>query len=348
MRAVLATAALALAACARPAADRAASGFLPEPVSNNAVAFAHDAKGRGTLYSFLGLKAGKTYADITTDAFACIEASLECRRLPGVPVDSGRLASVAATVGGKIYLFGGYTVAPDGSEKSTPEVFRFDPATERYARVADMPTPVDDSTAIVLFDRYIYLVSGWHDDGNVALTQVYDAQEDRWFLGTAFPGAPVFGQAGGGDGQSLLVMGGVKAVAGEDGKRRFVASMEAWTGKVSRAAPETIEWSPAPTPPYGPFYRMAASNGRGLIYFAGGGDNPYNYNGVGYDGVPARPFDKVIAYDPQSGEWSVVGDIPPSMDHRGLLAGETGLYIVGGLGSAQETLSTITRTRLEQ
>ena len=338
----LAAALLLLAACAPPLAVETREA-LPAPVANNAVAFANDAKGQGTIYSFLGLGPGKTHADIVTRAYACIEATLDCRAIGDVPVDQGRLAAAAATVGGKIYIFGGYTVAPDGAEKSTPEVFRFDPLTEQYKRVADMPTPVDDSTAIALFDRYVYLVSGWHDDGNVALTQVYDAAEDRWFRATDFPGAPVFGQAGGGDGSTLLVMGGVKAVAGEDGKRAFAASDEAWIGKVAEASPGVIEWTRAPAPPVGPFYRMAASQGSPAIYFAGGGDNPYNYNGVGYDGVPAKPSDKLIAYDVGAGAWRVVGDISPSMDHRGLVAGEKGLYVVGGLGPQLEVLRTVTR-----
>lgn len=339
--------ALLLAACARPAFTVDTREALPAPVTNNAVAFGRDAKGEGTIYSFLGLGSGKTSKDITRAAYACVEATLECRPIGDVPVSEGRLASVAASVAGKIYLFGGYTVAADGAEKSTPEVFRFDPVTEQYERVTDMPTPVDDSTAIVLFDRYVYLVSGWHDDGNVSLTQGYDAKEDRWFRATDFPGAPVFGQAGGGDGETLLVMGGVKAVAGTDGKRRFVASDEAWLGKVSRDTPEKIAWSRAVAPPVGPFYRMAASQGRERIYFAGGADNPYNYNGVGYDGVPAKASDKLTAYDTAKGEWSIIGDISPGMDHRGLVAGDKGLYIVGGLGSDLEVLNMITRIMTE-
>lgn len=339
---------LVLAACAAPAAIIDARDALPEPVTNNAVAFGRDAKGEGTIYSFLGLGPGKTWKDITTNAYACVEATLDCRKIAGPPVEKGRLASVAASVAGKIYLFGGYTVAEDGAEKSTPEVFGFDPITEQYARLADMPTPVDDSTAIVLFDRYVYLVSGWHDDGNVALTQAYDAKEDRWFRATDFPGAPVFGQAGGGSGAHLLVMGGVKAVAGDDGKRKFVASNEAWVGKVAPGAPESIEWSRAPAPPVGPFYRMAASSGRDLIYFAGGGDNPYNYNGVGYDGVAAKPSGRLIAFDPKKSEWTLVGDIPPSMDHRGLVAGDRVLYVVGGMGPDLSVSRSITRIRMER
>jgi len=339
---------LVLTACAAPTAVVDARDALPEPVTNNAVAFGRDARGEGTIYSLLGLGPGKTWKGITTSAFACVEATLDCRAIAPVPAPEGRLASVAASVAGKIYIFGGYTVAADGAEKSTPEVFRFDPVTEQYARVADMPTPVDDSTAIVLFDRYVYLVSGWHDDGNVALTQVYDAREDRWLAASDFPGAPVFGQAGGGAGAHLLVMGGVKAIAGDDGKRKFVASNEVWIGTVAPGAPGSIDWARAPAPPVGPFYRMAASSGRDLIYVAGGGDNPYNYNGIGYDGVAASPSGRLIAFDPEKSEWTMVGDIPPSMDHRGLVAGERGLYVVGGMGSDLSVSRSITRIRTER
>lgn len=347
MKRIIIAAGLLAAACAAPDVRIERREALPAPVTNNAVAFGRDARGQGTIYSFLGLGSGKTFRDISVAAYACEEATLECRRIGDVPVAEGRLASVAASVGGKIYLFGGYTVAENGDEKSTPEVFQFDPVTEQYERVADMPTPVDDSTAIVLYDRYVYLVSGWHDDGNVSLTQVYDAKEDRWFRATDFPGAPVFGQAGGGDDASLLVMGGVKAVAGEDGKRKFVASDEAWLGKVSDDAPETIEWTRAPAPPAGPFYRMAASNAQRLIYFAGGGDNPYNYNGVGYDGAPAKPSSKLIAFDASAMKWSTIGEIPPSMDHRGLVAGDDGLYVIGGMGPDLEVLQSVTRIKAE-
>ena len=104
-----------LAACAAPLAVETRAA-LPAPVANNAVAYARDAKGEGTIYSFLGLGAGKTAADIVSSAYACPEATLDCRAISGVPVSEGRLAGVAATVGGKIYLFGGYTVAPDGAE----------------------------------------------------------------------------------------------------------------------------------------------------------------------------------------------------------------------------------------
>ncbi|HCK84170.1 MAG TPA: hypothetical protein DHW63_06545 [Hyphomonadaceae bacterium] len=232
--------ALALAQCAPTPAEVPLSGRLPAPITNNAVAFVGD-EGGGTLYSFLGLGPGKAYGDIVRSAYACDASALRCCTLPDVPTSEGRLASAAVVVGGQIYIFGGYTVAADGAERSTPEVFHFDPGTEAYTRVADIPTPVDDSTAIALFDRYVYLVSGWHDMANVALVQVYDARENHWFRASDFPGAPVFGQAGGAAGSTLVIAGGVKLEIGADGRRRFVASDEVWRGDVNDpAAPQTI------------------------------------------------------------------------------------------------------------
>lgn len=337
-----------LASCAPVFTPRADAGRLPSPVTNNAVAYVPGGANGGTLYSFLGLGAGKTHADIVRSAFACGERSLTCRQVPDVPVDEGRLASSAATVAGKVYIFGGYTVAADGAEHSTPEVFRFNPDTERYERMADMPTPVDDATAIALFDRYIYVVSGWHDAANVSLVQVYDAAENRWFRATDYPGAPVFGHAGGGGASTLMIAGGVKLEVGADGRRVFRASDEVWRGDIeNQEEPQTILWRRVAPPPLGPFYRMAASQGDGdLVVFAGGGDNPYNYDGVGYDGAPADPSDHAVAYSIMEDAWTDLGAIPASMDHRGLLVGGQGYYILGGMDENGEVLDRVTRLSL--
>jgi len=341
-------AAAQLASCAPVFTPRADAGRLPSPVTNNAVAYVPGGANGGTLYSFLGLGAGKTHADIVRSAFACGERSLTCRQVPDVPVDEGRLASSAATVAGKVYIFGGYTVAADGAERSTPEVFRFNPETERYERMADMPTPVDDATAIALFDRYIYVVSGWHDAANVSLVQVYDVAENRWFRATAYPGPPVFGHAGGGGASTLMVAGGVKLEVGANGRRTFRASAEVWRGGVDdQDEPQTIVWRRVAPPPLGPFYRMAASQGGGdHVIFAGGGDNPYNYNGVGYDGAPAHPSGRAFSYSITEDAWTDLGAIPASMDHRGLLVGGQGYYILGGMGEHGEVLDRVTRLPL--
>jgi len=347
----LALAAL-LAGCA-PQTDEAITATvaarLPAPISNNAVAIVEHEDG-ATLYSFNGLGPGKTWEDVTSIAYACDIPQGACREIGGPPVRGGRLASVAVALGKEIYLFGGYSVAEDGTEVSTPDVFAYDPAREIYARRADMPVPVDDSLAFTHAGRYIYLVSGWHDDGNVSLVQVYDAEEKRWFRATDYPGAPVFGHAGGAAGGRFVVADGVAVVGEDNGRRKFGAVDEAWLGEISEDDPAIIAWRKLPPHPGGPLYRMAAAGEveKDRIVFYGGADNPYNYDGVGYDGVPAKPSATVFAYDFDADDWIVLGETDrPSMDHRGLMiAGGTG-YVAGGMDEALAVSDAVVAFDLE-
>ena len=148
MRGLVLGLAVLLSACEEP------EFILPAPVANNAVALAEGPQGP-TLYSFLGLASGKTHRDVVRHSYACPLENSTCYALSDVPVDQGRLASVAATVRGKVLLFGGYTLAADGSEVSTPEVLAFDPMTQSYEARAPMPVPVDDTVALVYQDRFV-------------------------------------------------------------------------------------------------------------------------------------------------------------------------------------------------
>ena len=50
-------------------------------------------------------------------------------------------------------------------------------------------------------------------------------------------------------------------------------------------------------------YRIAAGGSEKdqKIYFSGGTDNPYNYNGLGYNGKPAEPSPVTFAFNARSG-----------------------------------------------
>lgn len=321
----------------------AASGsemVLPEPVSNNAVALAYGPDGP-TIYSFLGLGAGKTYRDIRRSATACSLRARRCVVLPDVPVPQGRLAATAVTAGGKIYLFGGYSVTKDGGEASNPETLIFDPATGNWRRGAPIPVPVDDSVALVDRDRFVYLVSGWHDNGNVRRVQVYDCVADHWFEATPYPGTPVFGHAGGITGGKLVIADGVALLGNTpEGRRHYALVGEAWRGDIDPANPARIRWTPLPAHPGRPAYRMAAAGEGARVLFAGGSENPYNYNGMGYDGKPSEPSARLFAYDLGAGRWvSYPNKAVASMDHRGMIATGGTLYIAGGMIAGQ----TVTR-----
>lgn len=345
MRFLVLAAVLTVSACGEE------PGELPEPITNNAVALAQGPEGP-TLYSFLGLGSGKTYRDVVRRSYACPLEKTTCQVLDDVPVAQGRLASVAVTVQGKILLFGGYTVAEDGSEVSTSEVLVFDPMTQSYTGRAPMPLPVDDSVALVYQDRFVYLISGWHDDGNVSLTQLYDVEANRWFEATPYPGSPVFGHAGGlVDGQ-IVIADGV-AVVGVDpgtGKRQFALIDEVWQGVISPENPARINWSRREKHPGLKAYRMGAFSNEelGQIIFAGGSNNAYNYNGIGYDGVPSQPLAQVFAYDVTSATWIMYRDKKPAtMDHRGLLHHEGRYWTMGGMVDGQIVSGAVSSFKLK-
>lgn len=319
---------------------------LPEPVTNNAVAGLVRA-GRLELYSFLGLGPGRTGRDVSAAAWRWREGDAGWTALPPVPGGAGRLAAAACAVGGQVYVFGGYTVDEQGAEVSTPGVHRLDPATGRWQARAPMPVPVDDSVALPHADRYIYLVSGWHNTGNTNLVQCYDTETDTWTRATDYPGVPVFGHAGGVSRGVMVIVGGVRVLPEARPGARYAAANEGWRGEIDPADPRRIRWRAVAPPAATGRYRMAAAgtpDAVGRIIFAGGTARPYNYNGVGYDGVPSEPSAEVFVFDVDRGDW--LPDPPAkataTMDHRGLAMHAGWAYVLGGMGNHQAVRADVT------
>ena len=344
--------ALMLTSCSETPAEPSSSDrsemALPVGHSNNAVAKAEGPNGT-LLFSFNGLRSGKTFRDASKQAFVCDVMAEQCKAMDDLPVAQGRLASAAVTVANIVYVFGGYTIAEDGTEVSTPETFALDPITLEYTRKADMPVPVDDMVVLSYQDRYIYLVSGWHDEANVKFVQVYDTQLNRWFRATDYPGRPVFGHAGGIVDGAIIIADGVAVVEVVNNKRRFGAINEVWRGDIDPADPSIITWSPQKPHDGKPLYRMASAGDKpkGRVVFAGGSDNPYNYNGIGYDGKPSRASSEIFSFDIKENVWLDIGEMEkPSMDHRGLIVMGDNAYILGGMDDDRNVLDTVTKISL--
>lgn len=321
---------------------------LPQPVSNNAVVAASTATGPA-VFSFLGLDSTKRWDGAVNWAFRWDLRGAAWRPIAPVP-GSGRLAGTAQTVGGKIYLFGGYTVAADGSETTLPNVDIYDPHSDRWSAGAPIPVPVDDAVSGAWRDSLIYLVSGWHDRANVRDVQIYDPARDRWQAATAIPGPLVFGHAGAIVGNTIVYLDGVRL---RRFPRRFVAEASSWRGDIDPARPTRITWTRLPDHPGPARYRAGAGagimvvtaerqNGRTggspLIVFAGGTDNPYNYDGIGYNGLPSEPLGTVFAYDVAANRWRELPPLPqPIMDLRGIAVAGDRVVIVGGMGAERRT-----------
>ena len=322
---------------------------LDQSVSNNAVTLVSTG-GDAYLYSFLGLGSGKTWQDTSSAATALNLSAKSWQELPPVPGTAGRLAASAVTAANFAWIFGGYIVGKDGSEKSTPGVFRVGPGESKLKWMTDMPVPVEDSVVLAHQDRYVYLVSGWHDLGNVNLVQVLDTTTLEWSQATPWPGAPVFGHAGGISDGKVLICDGVRIQYPASGAaREFLPSDECWLGRIDEKNHRRIHWQPIPVHPGQSRYRMASSGDeKHRIVFAGGSTNPYNFNGVGYNGVPARPESSVFSYNLETEAWQLHGDLPfGTMDHRGLPLFEGWFYVIGGMRDHQKVVSEVFRFRLD-
>lgn len=317
---------------------------LPQPISNNAVA-ALEKDGSTLVLSALGIGPGLTYRDITNAAYLLDLRAGKWTEIPPVP-DPGRIAATAVAVNGRFYVFGGYMVAPDGKETSVPDVNIYDPAKRRWSRGAEIPVPVDDSAAAVYHNRYVYLISGWSQTDNVRNVQVYDTVEDSWKQASPIAGTPVFGQAGGIAGDTLIYVDGAYRNPAASGPK-YIASEECWRGEIDRRNLTHIRWKRIPKHPGSGHYRIAAGSSGDRVYFDGGTNNPYNYNGIGYDGNPSKPSPVVFAWNEKERQWMRFDDDPqPSMDHRGLVVEEGELIIVGGMYTGQKVSNNVKRIRI--
>jgi N-acetylneuraminic acid mutarotase len=320
---------------------------LPEPVSNNAVAKVTTDTGQ-YLISFMGLGAGKTYKDVHDKVWMLTLGENHWKAMPAVPSSlplKGRLASVAIGVKGYAYVFGGYTVAEDHTEVSSPDNFRFDPDDQSYTKIAPMPVATDDAVALSYQDKYIYLISGWHNDGNVNLVQIYDIKANTWQQASPFLGKPVFGHAGGIVDNRMLICDGVIVKAQAQNRRTFLAEPACYTGTINQENPTKIDWRVIPHPTGVARYRMAANGDKAsnTVLFLGGSDNPYNYDGIGYNGEPSKPSDTIWRYNFDSKSWSFEVTKNASMDHRRLLIlpkQKTALTI-GGMTDNQTVINAV-------
>lgn len=317
---------------------------LPQPVANNAVA-AGRVGGEWWVFSALGIDSSKRFSGITRRAYAWREGAPEWTPLPDVPGRVGRLAATAQVVRNRLYLFGGYTVDSAGAEKSVEVVDVFDPGARRWSTVRPMPVPVDDAVSVVWRDSLIYLVSGWHDTDNVQHVQVYDVVRDTWSMATPIPGPGVFGHTGALAGNTIVYIDGA---ARRSTGVKYALVPQSWIGTIDERRPLEIRWSPSAAPhPGPPLYRAAAAGCGDLVLFAGGTDNPYNYNGVGYDGAPSAPRAAVMAYDVRRGQWRVLPSAPrATMDHRGLIVRGDEAAILGGMIHGQRVTGQTTRWTL--
>ncbi|MFU8878367.1 MAG: hypothetical protein ACNA7E_09510, partial [Wenzhouxiangellaceae bacterium] len=99
---------------------------LPEARANNPVALLTGESG-AIWFTGLGLGSGKTWQDLRADGWVWQAGEAAWQKVPVLPPFEGlggRLGSHAVVVEGGIHVIGGYTVAADHAERSTPGIWR--------------------------------------------------------------------------------------------------------------------------------------------------------------------------------------------------------------------------------
>lgn len=326
---------LVFSACdcgANPVRPDASSGWtqsvpLPEPQSNNAVATA-ETEGGCMVYSLMGVDASLTSGGVHNRGFRWREGDRQWTALPEIP-GPGRLAASAVSLAGEPYVLGGYSI--DGATETSHSLLqRFNLQTGRWDSLAQMPVSIDDAVAVAWRDRYIVVVSGWHDEAAVSNVQIYDRESDEWSLATEFPGTPVFGHAGAIVGDTLLVVDGVASAA-----LGFRTVEQAWLGVLDADSPESIDWIDLAGHTGPARYRAAAgATPAGQIWVQGGTAEPYNYDGLRYDnGEPSEPLATALVFDPTTRTIadSEIEKPVATMDHRALASCAGRMMTVGGM-----------------
>jgi hypothetical protein len=116
-------------------------------------------------------------------------------------------------------------------------------------------------------------------------------------------------------------------------------------GKIDHKNPGKITWSKLPAHPGNARYRIAAGGSEkdARIYFSGGTGNPYNYNGIGYNGQPSEPSPATFAFNVKTEKWETVQENldDPTMDNRGLLVIPQGLVTLGGMEKGQHVTAAV-------
>jgi hypothetical protein len=255
----------------------------------------------------------------------------------GRPLPETKLEPAAAVVGGKLYVFGGFLTTPRAHEfPATTRVDVYDPVTDSWSRIGDMPAPVTHAHAVVVGD-VVWFAGGFEgDDPGRAIAGVrrYDARTDRWRDGPPLPTAIAGGTlalvAGrdGSVGPSLHYVGGFAPDRDTVLAAHWVLDLrpdgaDAGAGDDAHAdAYADAGWqSRAPLPTARGHLASAVVDG---TLYAIGGQRRHDTNPVDLAAVDA--------YDPRADRWRTVASLPAPRSHAeaATFVHDGRIYVVGG------------------
>ncbi len=228
-----------------------------------------------------------------------------------------RFEGQSAVVGGKLYIFGGYT---DGSViPKTFEADVYDPATDTWEQLPDMPRPMTQA-GTVADDTNIYFAGGVvGSDDPYGESEKIPATTEVWSFDTesevysAMPPLPEPRGAG-----ALALLDDTLHFFGGTGEDRYQEVGDHW----ALALDGSEAWRELAPLPF-PTNHLAGVTVDGFIYAVGGQ--------MGHNET-LETQSRVQVYDPEFDGWYEVAPLPQSLGHIGNSTFRRGgrIYVVGG------------------
>ena len=305
----------------------------PERVTNNAVAEGF-VNGVPYIYTFGGLDSTKLYTGIHLRSYRYNTRTDIWDTIAALPDTLGKIAAGANRVKDKIYIIGGYHVYANGGEVSSDKVHIYDVNSNTYlADGANIPVAIDDQVQAVWRDSLIYVITGWSNTGNVSSVQIYNPSSNNWQAGTSVGNNNTFrsfGASGAIVGDTIYYFGGA-SMAGS-----FNVQIHFRRGIINPVNPSQITWSSFTWMGMNG-YRMAATTAFGKVFWLGGSNLTYNYNGVAYNGSGGvSPNGRSLSYDRSDHSFEVEFGYGLPMDLRGIgNVSDTVKYLIGGMKTGQ-------------
>lgn len=238
-----------------------------------------------------------------------------------IPSDGSHRSTCA--IAGKIYVMGGEIEVP-GEEDEEGRLEAYDPSTDTWSTLADMPTQTVDATASAVNGK-CYIIGGSQegDEGKMLASvdvDEYDPKTDTWRARAPLPQKRALAGSAAVDGK-IYVFGGARSF---DLDALAVATVDIYD-------PATDSWSTGADMPT-PRGEMGVAALDGFIYTVGG-----------VTALRDLPHSDVLErYDSATDSWTTLAPMPTSRWGLALSVADGALYATGGTDN-ENALATLER-----
>lgn len=232
------------------------------------------------------------------------------------PNPLARAEAVGNVVNGKLYVIGGF----NGRVPNTRDTYiarargdAYDPATNQWSRIANMPEAFTHATGVVVGDQ-IWFVGGYvgnHPGPAYAKVWKYDVSDNRWTRGPSLPEAR-------GAGGAALIDNTIYFVGGMD-RDRVHDERDVWALDLNRQGRGWVEMASMPT----------ARNHLSVVSLDG---KLYAISGQWDQEEDQVALTKVEIYNPTSNAWTTGASMPSPRSHvtSAVFAYDGRIVIAGG------------------